>query len=431
MAADGKYKLTNKNDGWRECDYFSRSIYDSMFQDLWDLLRDKQLADKTIDELQNTEIFKFSPYKNLNLDQKVALEKILAAISEAQKTNAVRSAPIVVDGKPGTGKTILAIFLLKMLKDKAADKKDPLYGKKIFLIEPISSIRKSIRNAVKVVPGIRAKDIIGPYDLVKPEYGLRADGQPGIDICLVDEAHRLKQFKNLGQQTKHYMDKCALLGREAANTNQLDWIYATCSQSVFFYDSRQSVLPADIDPLTFKDQLGSSFTSPISLDKQMRVKGGGEYLDYIEAILKDRKPSKCTFPAYELCLHKTFTSFNRSFVSHLEIAELTRMVAGFGWKWVSHNDKTRTQTDIHIEGIDKRWNTEPEDWVGKGLADQFYANEVGCIHSVQGHDLSYAYVILGPEIIYNREIKRIEIDLKNYFDINGKRSASEQRSMST
>lgn len=424
MAADGKYELTNKNNGWDECDFFSRNIYDEMFEDLWEELRGIKLVDKTIAELENSEVFKYSPYKELNLDQKVALEKILSSVLDAQKTNRTHCEPVVVDGKPGTGKTILALFLLKMLKDRAADKDDELFGKRIFLVEPISSIRKTVKEAVGVIPGIRKKDIIGPYDLVKLEYGLTTDGHPGIDICIIDESHRLKRFKNLGQQNANYMKKCALLGMEAATTTQLDWVLKTCKLPIFLYDSRQSVLPADVEPHTFRERLGDVFEHPITLDKQMRVKGGNRYLDYVEDILKEKDPVLQELPEYELCLHNSFASFNESFVEHLEQAELTRMVAGYGWEWNSKDDASRTKTDIHIDGIDKRWNSMTENWVGEGQVDEFYANEVGCIHSVQGYDLSYAYVIFGPEIRYDEERQKIIIDQVQYFDKNGKRGST-------
>ena len=68
MAADGVYKLTNKNEGHSNLNYFSKEKYKLMFDDLWEKLRRMELADKTISEIEESEVFKYSPYKSLSVD---------------------------------------------------------------------------------------------------------------------------------------------------------------------------------------------------------------------------------------------------------------------------------------------------------------------------------------------------------------------------
>ena len=82
MHADGRYRLTNKNDGMANTSYFSKDKYAAMFEDLWEELRTLELADHSIADIEESEVFKYSPYKGLTVDQKVALDKILAAIRE-------------------------------------------------------------------------------------------------------------------------------------------------------------------------------------------------------------------------------------------------------------------------------------------------------------------------------------------------------------
>lgn len=69
-------------------------------------------------EIEESEVFKYSPFKGLTTDQRVALDKILSAIDVGLE----KSEPIVVEGMPGTGKTILAIHLLKALRDNRVTK---------------------------------------------------------------------------------------------------------------------------------------------------------------------------------------------------------------------------------------------------------------------------------------------------------------------
>lgn len=80
MHADGRYKLTNKNDGMTDTNYFSKETYTTMFEELWEELRRLELADHTIAEIEESEVFKYSPFKGLTTDQRVALDKILSAI---------------------------------------------------------------------------------------------------------------------------------------------------------------------------------------------------------------------------------------------------------------------------------------------------------------------------------------------------------------
>ena len=415
MAADGKYQLTNGNGGLAESDYFSRNEYEAMFDDLWEQLRQMQLANHTIAQIEETELFKYSPYKELNLDQKVALEKILLAVTNAMEGKEERVAPIVVDGKPGTGKTILAIFLLKMLKDTYVDEKGHPTAR-IKLLEPMTSLRKTLRKTLKTVPGLKANDVIGPSDVVDPKNGFSGDGKPIIDILLVDKSHRLRRYKNIVAR-KSFINTCRALGRSEQDTTQLDWILDTCKLPIFFYDHRQSIGPADIPSQVVRQKLGRSLEHPISLGKQMRVKGGEDLLDYIEALLNNQKPDVQCFEDYELCLHRTFKGFEQSFEDHLKTSELTRMVAGYAWPLISKGGKAAF--DISIGGINKRWNTTLENWVGKGVDNPVMAYEVGCIHTIQGYDLSYAYVIVGKDLRYDKATGRIEAIQDNYYDING------------
>ena len=75
--------------------------------------------------------------------------------------------------------------------------------------------------------------------------------------------------------------------------------------------------------------------------------------------------------------------------------------------------------DIEIQGIKKQWNHCTEGWV---LSEEAI-DEVGCIHSVQGYDLNYGFIILGDEIGYDADEKCIIVRPERYFDQNGKKTA--------
>ena len=249
MAADGKYKLTNKNEGRYDRNYFSKEEYAQMFENLWNELRKNNLVNKTIKELEESEIFKYSPYKELNSEQEQALEENLNIIksrySETEKSLSENNkAPIVVKGMSGTGKTILLIYLLKLLKDNENYK-----HLKIKIVQPEAQLRATLQDAVKTIPGLTKNDITAPTDLSKPEIGY-VKGENDFDILLVDEAHKLKQRQNIVNYANYDKTNKAIYQdmdkEKVKEKTQLDWVMKQAKIPIFFYDPLQSIRPSGI-----------------------------------------------------------------------------------------------------------------------------------------------------------------------------------------
>lgn len=409
MHADGKYRLTNKNDGMTDTEYFSKPAYTRMFESLWEKLRSYDLANHTIDEIEESEVFKYSPFKGLTPDQVLALDEISDRIDAGIK----KAEPIVVAGMPGTGKTILAIYLLKRLRD------DPKYqGMNIKIVEPVTSLRETLRSCLSTVSGLSKDDIIGPADLIKEQYGAKRGAEKPFDILFVDETHRLKRRVNLGTQFRNYDNVNRALGLDKEAT-QVDWILKQAKLPIFFYDPLQIVGPSGISPDKLHALLGNAMDSPIELSTQMRVRGGTPYLSYVSDILAGKNPKPLQFNDYEFVLHDDFESFVDSFEETFSRHDLSRMIAGYAWRWNSKGKKDRAVKDIVIDGIGLRWNCTYDNWVGKGLQNPEIAHEVGCIHSIQGYDLSYAYVIIGNDICIDTKTGCLQANKESYFDRNG------------
>ena len=83
-------------------------------------------------------------------------------------------------------------------------------------------------------------------------------------------------------------------------------------------------------------------------------------------------------------------------------------------------------SDIVIDGIGLRWNRTYDNWVVRGTGDPSIAHEVGCIHSTQGYDLSYAYVIIGDDLVYDPSSASLVANKASYFDRNGYATASQE-----
>jgi DUF2075 family protein len=424
MSADGVYRLTNKNDGMQDGNYFSKVEYARMFEDLWEDLRGHKLpdgrtiADKPIREIEESELFKYSPYKSLNSGQVEALNRILEAI----RGRTSNPSPVVVEGMPGTGKTVLAVYLLKMLKDMPEFK-----DANIRLVEPMPSLRKTLRRVLRTVGGLSAKDVIGPGDVAKSAYGHVPGKKKCFDVLLVDESHRLKQYRNIVNRGSFKKTSTAL-GLDYQTCSEADWILDQARIPVFFYDPLQAVKPSSPSHEQFLATVGSAAEQPISLTEQMRCGGGSEYLEYVRDIIWGRDPEGTWFEDYEFELHEDFLDFKECFEETLAENDLTRMVAGFAWPWATKGKAgTPPETyDMEIEGIRLKWNCVQEGWVDRGLEDPDVAREVGCIHTIQGYDLSNAFVIIGPDMKYDAAFDRPMADRGSYYDSNGKNGTTEE-----
>ncbi|MFN0048084.1 MAG: hypothetical protein ACKVOU_03050 [Cytophagales bacterium] len=115
ISAEGTYKLQNDNSGLINHNYYQQDLYKNLFREVWNKLIEKKIISKSLSEIENTEIFKYSPYKSLNKDQYNSVIEILDGLT-LKKSNR-----IFIKGSAGTGKTILATYLIKLLKTDIVD----------------------------------------------------------------------------------------------------------------------------------------------------------------------------------------------------------------------------------------------------------------------------------------------------------------------
>lgn len=391
LAAEGSFLMQNKNDGLRDHNYYQRAEYQAKCEIIWKELMERQIVRKQIYEIENSDLFKYSPYKSLTEEQHIFVKKLVKDIEND------RARTYVVEGAPGTGKTILATYLMKYLKDHKSTK-----HLKIALIAPMSGLRSTIQQVFRSTAGLRANMVIGPNAVANESY----------DLVIVDEAHRLKKRKNLGAAFRAFdnVNKRLGLPREAT---QLDWILKNTKRQVLFYDQGQSVLPADIDDV----DLHSSGAQFYTLTKQMRIQAGEEYVNLIEAILNQRKVSNQKLKDYEFTIFDNLAEMHQAIKTKDKEYGLSRLVAGFAWPWITNpaNGIPKQDFDIEINGYKLRWNSKTRDWVNS----QGAINEVGCIHTVQGYGMNYVGVIIGPELYYDENNKMVSVDRSKYCDRNG------------
>jgi hypothetical protein len=171
FAGDGKYQVLNRNDGIRDADYYRRDEYRETFEAIFDELRALGALTRPVREIENTDLFKLSPFKALTPDQAAAVEDILEGLFDDLTKD--QSSQIVIQGDPGTGKTVVGVYLMKLLRDiQAADTSlqhetdsvlseffiegypELLHDFKIAMVVPQQSLRRSIQKVFAKTPGL-------------------------------------------------------------------------------------------------------------------------------------------------------------------------------------------------------------------------------------------------------------------------------------
>lgn len=428
FAADEKFKVLNRNNGISEANYFDKDHYSKSFEVLYAELVKNGMLTRSIPEIINSSLFKYSPFKALNVEQSVAVEEILGALFQSLKANGTGS--FWIQGDPGTGKTIVAIYLLKLLADirgyhphDLVDEDSmfsqfftPSNAKEIsdfqmaFVI-PQSSLRETLNRVFKQTPGLSPKMILSPFEV--GSY----DGR--FDLLVIDEAHRLSRRANQpsAAQNKLFSEiNLKLFGSDDLVKTQLDWILAKSNHQIFLVDTEQAVRPADLgkDTLVHHMDRAKNQDRYLRLHSQMRVKGGDGYLDFVNALFSDKPQPLPEMENYEFKFFDNLADMQLEIIKREEDFGLSRLVAGYAWEWKSRTDKS--VIDIDLDGTPLTWNRVSVDWINNSTAK----GEVGCIHTVQGYDLNYAGVIIGNDLLLNPATNQLEFVRANYFDAKGK-----------
>jgi uncharacterized protein len=159
----------------------------------------------------------------------------------------------------------------------------------------------------------------------------------------------------------------------------------------------------------------------VTLLSQIRSKGGILYSDFIMNLMRSNLSPNEKFESdhYEILITDNLVKLQAKIRERDKESGISRLVAGFSWKWVSK--KAPSLYDIHINGLTLRWNKKTVDWINSTNA----INEVGCIHTTQGYDLNYVGIIFGNEIGYDLKANRFIIRRSEYEDKSGKNTATD------
>lgn len=301
-------------------------------------------------------------------EQKIVFEAALNLSSMASLKN---KRVLIVQGGPGTGKSVVAINLLVELSQR---------GKVVQYTTKNSAPREVFKSKLA---GTLKKTRIDNLFKNSGFYYECANGD--LDVIIVDEAHRLTEksgmFKNLGE-------------------NQVKEIIEASKLSVFFLDESQKVTLNDIgsveEIITWAEKFGASVTQ-LELPSQFRCNGEDGYIAWLDNVLQIRSTANTTLDdiRYDFQVFSSPTELREAILQKNLESNRARLVAGYCWDWVSK--KNPKQMDIRFEEFEfaMQWNLNDDGslWLVKDGSE----NQIGCIHTCQGLELDYVGVIVGPD----------------------------------
>lgn len=441
--ADSKFAsnngIINKNNGQSsKHNYYQREMYLNKLEEIWKILKNKELVINSYNHIVNSDIYKYSPFISLTEEQEEIMCIIINNILDSLEGKTDNTTSIIT-GLAGTGKTILAISLIYNIMNGNDDYTDIVrededtevlseyyrtmhrlrkyvfeHGKiKLGFVVPMTSLRNTLNSVFRAIDKRNLRNVvIGPGDVVNSDY----------DVIICDEAHRLAKYKNIANMGD-FKKKCRQLGIDENISTQLDWINIKSKYKVLFYDGNQSIKGSDISKEKMDDLIQGNNDKCYTLKAQLRCKSGNLFLDEIDKLfncsLKNKMESSENFEI------KVFDNPNNMIKKIKDLDKkhgLCRTVAGYDWAWKT---KKKSYDEIKKEGIydfdfdgEKYiWNHTDKRWI---LSDNA-VNEIGCVHTVQGYDLNYVGVIIGPDLSYNKEINKIEVHIDALEDSNVKR----------
>lgn len=320
-----------------------------------------QLADAISKMLQGKEAFVLID------DQKTVLETI---VYSAFKSMDEKKQVVIVNGGPGTGKSVIAINALSRLMGQRMNAR---------YVTPNAAPRAVFEVRLKgAFKGGQIRELFsgsGSYT------GLEADE---FDILIVDEAHRLKlrtQYSKGGD-------------------NQIREIIHAARTSVFFIDEAQKVTWKDIgevnEIIRFAQMMDADITQ-LQLSSQFRCNGSDGYMDWLDNILLS-KHVESTYFSYEDYDFQVFDDPSHLFDRIRERntpGNKSRMLAGYCWNWVSKRNPDAFDIEFPEFNFKAKWNLESRG--SAWIIDPESIADIGCIHTSQGLELDYVGVIIGPD----------------------------------
>lgn len=373
-------------------EYYPVNEVQDIFTQIWTQLHQKNSElFPAMDVLKDLAIFKASPFHKLTHEQLEAKNLIMERVNSSLDNDG-EGQLIMVTGEAGAGKTVL---LSNLFYDLVGYKK---YG------HPLNvHIMVNHDEQVKVYREISKKLGIDVNLVGKPTSFINKGEK--ADVILVDEAHLLW---TQGKQSYQ-------------GTNQLEDLRKLGKVVVIIFDQHQVLRSQQIvEAAQLQRMVGEALKSDnlIELKNQLRIDANESTIQWVRDLVDHQKVGKLQPDSkYEIKvfdspkdLENAIQIKNRSDLDSHYANGISRLVATFDWTFSTGSKPSDGSLTWDVKIGDWRipWNNQLKTKQKRSVSYRNLSwaersetiNEVGSTYTIQGFDLNYAGVIIGPSVKY-------------------------------
>lgn len=375
-------KLNNRRENAQRKYYLSNEFI-PIFNKIWDQLNAKySYLFPARQFVERSAIFKSSPFNKLTMEQNRAKEKILATVDQALAQNQTGQL-VLVTGEAGAGKTVLMSNVFYELAKQAHLSVSMIVNHKEQL--------KVYRQIAKKLSIDNDETVVNPTTFINQH-----DQDHQVDVAFIDEAHLLRTQRNQG-----YHDH---------GTNQLLDILDRAKVVLAVYDQKQVLtteeIEEDADWQKIKEVAGDKV---IKLKNQMRIHAAPQTIQWLHDLIDDGEINPLPVDQqYDLKIFDDPAVMQQA-IEQIDADHqhgISRMVATFDWPYSSKSKpKNGEKWEVSEGEWSMPWNLQNKKRGVKynqlAWAEQPHTiAEIGSTYTVQGFDLNYVGVIIGPSVKY-------------------------------
>ncbi len=382
-------------------DYYTSRELDKIFSMVWRGLRKKNKDLFPVEQIiRDSALFKASPFHKLTEEQIRTKDFIVLRIMEAL-TRGQTGQLILVTGEAGSGKTVLMSSLFYELNQLSKDDPENMIfkdTKNFLLVNHEQQLKVYQQIATKL--GIYSKKQTDSVSKPTPFINNHAPEEK-VDVVIVDEAHLLWTQGKQSYQGKNQLYD--LLERAKVVVAVFDQNQVLSTQQYWEYEELMS--------LQHDAQLNGNM---MYLSNQMRINSDPATVDWIRSLIDKQEVGEIPADSknYDIRIFDSPEEMHAAIKAKAQSQDsgISRLTATFDWDYV---DQRKPEGEdywyVSIGDWKLPWNLQlPVASKAQSIKNRHLSwaeqeqtvDEVGSTFTVQGFDLNYAGVIIGPSVKY-------------------------------
>jgi hypothetical protein len=338
-------------------------------------------------------------------EQQVALDAVLTAARRGVHNR--QKQVILVKGGPGTGKSVLAINLLRKLLSE---------GYSTHYVTGSKAFTETLRTVI----GSRGQELFtytNSYCLTETD---------SVDVLVTDEAHRIRDVSSNRFTPVH----------KKSGLKQVEELLRAARVSVFLVDDHQVVRPGEIGSSSYIKEYAEKYQCAVhefELEAQFRCNGSDAFVRWANTILGIEVG--VAFPwqdksQFDFQVMPSPRALESAIQEKVAKGATARLVGGFCWPWSDPTKDGSLVNDVVLGAFQRPWNAKPDSGrlapgIPKASLWAYHPNgigQVGCIYTAQGFEFDYVGVIFGEDLRYDVQQGQWIGDKSKSFDTTVKRS---------